>query len=125
MEVLIDKNFYGLTQLYTPGKEIKLEYISFSTTGTYLKYRDADKRVSIIAVSGLNGHTYSSWAGEADSEGCKKMWLRHLFEKDRPECRTMIFGYDSRLNEPGIHTLSHYSSGLLEEIDKARKGCEV
>lgn len=37
----------------------------------------------------------------------------------------MIYGYNSRLGEPGIHTLSDYSRGLLEEIDKTRKGCEV
>ncbi|KAI5843119.1 ankyrin repeat-containing domain protein [Morchella snyderi] len=102
-DILIDKNFYGLTQLYTPSKNIKLD---------------------VIAISGLNGHAYGSWAGEADSEGRKKMWLRHFFERDRPECRTMIYGYNSRLREPGIHTLSDYSRGLLEEIYKAREGCE-
>ncbi|RPB06364.1 hypothetical protein P167DRAFT_514584, partial [Morchella conica CCBAS932] len=103
LDILIDKNFYGLTQLYTPSKNIELD---------------------VIAISGLNGHAYGSWAGEANSDGRKKMWLRHFFERDRPECRTMIYGYNSRLGEPGIHTLSDYSRGLLEEIDKTRKGCE-
>lgn len=27
LDILIDKNFYGLTQLYTPSKNIELEYI--------------------------------------------------------------------------------------------------
>ncbi|KAI5839395.1 hypothetical protein DFP73DRAFT_484041 [Morchella snyderi] len=104
-DVFIDKHFYGLTQLYTPLADIKLE-------------------VSIIAISGLNGHAYGSWAGYANSENRKKMWLRHFFQSDRPDCRTLIYGYNSSLSEPGMHTLSDYSVGFLEEIDKARKGCE-
>ncbi|KAI5839056.1 ankyrin repeat-containing domain protein [Morchella snyderi] len=102
-DILIDKDFFGLTQLYTPTRDIKLD---------------------VIAISGLNGHAYGSWAGRANNAGRKKMWLRHFFEKDRPECRTMIYGYNSRLSEHCVHRLSDYSRGLLEEIDKARKGCE-
>lgn len=33
-DILIDRHFYGLTQLYTPTKGIKLEYISFLATKT-------------------------------------------------------------------------------------------
>jgi hypothetical protein len=123
--IIIDKDFYGLTQLYTPSMDIKLEYIPFVHKG--LSCGGADDGDSIIAISGLNGHAYGSWAaaGGADSEGRKKMWLRHFFETDRLECRTMIFGYNSRLSEPGTHTQSDYSVELLEEIEKVRKGCEV
>lgn len=31
--IIIDKDFYGLTQLYTPSMDVKLEYILFSFTG--------------------------------------------------------------------------------------------
>ncbi|KAL7271954.1 hypothetical protein RUND412_005260 [Rhizina undulata] len=51
------------------------------------------------------------------------MWLRDFLAQDLPNCRTMIYGYNSILNSRGAHTLNDYKIGFLNEIAKIRK-CE-
>lgn len=54
------------------------------------------------------------------------MWLRHFPSEDLPTCRTMIYGYDSRLTSAcATHTLQDYTDGFLEELRKARGTLEV
>ncbi|KAI5839115.1 hypothetical protein DFP73DRAFT_484559, partial [Morchella snyderi] len=102
--VCIDRDFYGLTQLYpTPeGSPIHAD---------------------VIAVCGLNGHAYGSWASEVDSDGDRVMWLRHFLPEDVPGCRIMIYGYDSNLSPDteGIHKISDYRDSFLEEVTNARR----
>lgn len=53
------------------------------------------------------------------------MWLQDFLKKDLPRCRTMIFGYDSRLDSPGAHEMQDYRDNLLTELKKARTSDQV
>jgi hypothetical protein len=53
------------------------------------------------------------------------MWLRDFFSKDLPHCRTMIYGYNSKLSSRGIGTILDYGREFLEEIKKIRATKEV
>lgn len=48
------------------------------------------------------------------------MWLRDFLSKDLPYCRTMTYGYNSKLSSHGIDTIMDYSRELMEEIKKIR-----
>jgi hypothetical protein len=71
---------------------------------------------SIIAITGLDGHAYGSWRGKGN---LGRMWLRDFLSKDLPHCRTMIYGYNSKLLSNGIDTI------MMEEIKKVRNTEEV
>ena len=77
---------------------------------------------SIITITGLNEHAYSSWRGKGN---LGRMWLRDFLSKDLPCCRTMIYGYNSRLSSHGIDTIMDYSRELIEELKKVRNTEEV
>src|SRR5579862_533561 len=77
---------------------------------------------SIIAITGLGGHAYGSWRGKGN---LGRMWLRHFLSKDLPQCRTMIYGYNSKLSSRGIGTIEDYSREFLEGIKKVRGTKEV
>jgi len=53
------------------------------------------------------------------------MWLRDFLSKDLPCCRTMIYGYNSKLSSHGIDTIMDYGRELLEELKKVRNTEEV
>jgi hypothetical protein len=53
------------------------------------------------------------------------MWLRDFLSKDLPRCRTMIYGYNSKLSSHGIDTILDYGRELMEEIKKIRNTKEV
>ena len=65
-----DKDFYGFTPLYTP---------------------EGDIEVDIIALTGLAGHAFGSWAASPH------MWLRDFLPEDLPRARIVLYGYDSNL----------------------------
>jgi hypothetical protein len=73
--------------------------------------------VSIIAITGLDGNAYGSWRGRGNLD---RMWLRDFLSKDMPQCRTMIYGYDSKLSNRGIDTLTDYGRQFLEGIKNIR-----
>jgi hypothetical protein len=75
-----------------------------------------------VAVTRLDGHAFESWRGEGD---LGRMWLRDFLSVDLPNCRTMTYGYDSRLHSAGVHQIRDYSRGFLEELKKARMSEEV
>jgi hypothetical protein len=77
---------------------------------------------SIIAITGLDGHAYGSWRGKGN---LGRMWLRDFLSKDLPHCRTMIYGYNSKLTSHGVDTIMDYSRGLMEELKKVRGTNEV
>jgi hypothetical protein len=77
---------------------------------------------SIIAITGLDGHAYGSWRGKGN---LGRMWLRDFLSKDLPYCRTMIYGYNSKLTSHGVDTIMDYGRGLIEEIKKIRNTDEV
>jgi hypothetical protein len=53
------------------------------------------------------------------------MWLRDFLSKDLPRCRTMVYGYNSKLTSHGIDTILDYGRELMEEIKKIRNTKEV
>jgi protein SERAC1 len=79
-------------------------------------------RISIIALTGLDGHAYGSWRGKGN---LGRMWLRHFLSKDLPNCRTMIYGYNSKLASHGVDTLMDYGRGFLESVKGVRNTREV
>ncbi|CAN9415749.1 unnamed protein product [Alternaria alternata] len=97
-DITFDCHFRGMTQLYTP----KL---------------DTPITADIVAITGLDGHAYGSWRGKGN---LGRMWLRDFLSKDLPCCRTMIYGYNSKLSSHGIDRIMDYSRGLTEELKKVR-----
>jgi hypothetical protein len=77
---------------------------------------------SIIAITGLDGHAYGSWRTKVN---LRRTWFRDFFSKDLPRCRTMTFGYNSKLSSRGIGTLLDYGREFMEEIKKVRYAKEV
>jgi hypothetical protein len=53
------------------------------------------------------------------------MWLRDFLSKDLPHCRTMTYGYNSKLSSHGIDTIMDYGREFLEEIKQVRNTAEV
>ncbi|OBT63871.1 hypothetical protein VE03_06634 [Pseudogymnoascus sp. 23342-1-I1] len=103
IDISFDQHFFGFTQLYTP----KL---------------DSPATADIIAITGLNGHAYGSWRGKGN---LGRMWLRDFLSKDLPCCRTMIYGYNSKLSTHGVDTIMDYGRGLIEELKKVRNTEEL
>ncbi|KAF2633913.1 hypothetical protein BU25DRAFT_381757 [Macroventuria anomochaeta] len=97
-DINFDQHFFGFTQLYTPTS-------------------DAPVAADVIAITGLDGHAYGSWRGKGN---LGRMWLRDFLSKDLPCCRTMIYGYNSKLSSHGVDTIMDYGRGLLEELKKIR-----
>ncbi|KAF3002276.1 hypothetical protein E8E15_000969 [Penicillium rubens] len=102
-DINFDCHFFGFTQLYTLDEN---------------KPVDAD----IIAIAGLDGHAYGSWQGRGN---LGRMWLRDFLSKDLPRCRTMIYGYNSKLSSHGVDTILDYGRELMEEIKKIRNTKEL
>ncbi|KAF2802308.1 uncharacterized protein BDZ99DRAFT_401890 [Mytilinidion resinicola] len=102
-DINFDQHFFGFTQLYTPKA-------------------DSPVTADIIAITGLDGHAYGSWRGKGN---LGRMWLRDFVSKDLPHCRTMIYGYNSKLSSYGINTIMDYSRELMEELKKVRNTEEV
>lgn len=53
------------------------------------------------------------------------MWLRDFLEEDLPQCRVMIYGYNSKLASNSTHTIRDYTDSFLEELKKARQSKQV
>lgn len=53
------------------------------------------------------------------------MWLRDFLSKDLPRCRTMIYGYNSKLSSHGVDTIMDYGRELIEEMKKIRNTKDV
>lgn len=53
------------------------------------------------------------------------MWLRDFLSEDFPQCRTMIYGYNSNLKDQTIHEIPDYTDSFLETIKNARESEEV
>lgn len=98
--ITVDKDFYGLTPLNQPQESI-----------------DAD----IIAITGLAGHAFGSWATK---DGF--MWLRDGLPRDFPRVRVMVYGYPSQLQSSEERNLiTDFAGSFLQRIQIMRKaaGC--
>ena len=76
-----------------------------------------NQHYSIIAITGLDGHAYGSWAAKSSPW---PMWLRHFLARDRPQCRTMIYGYNSKLSEYGFANIKQYCQEFLQLVKLVR-----
>ncbi|KAF3190601.1 hypothetical protein TWF788_008121 [Orbilia oligospora] len=102
--ILIDVDFFGLTQLYTTPGEIKTD---------------------IVALSGLNSHAYGSWVGP-EVGGTTPMWLQDFFsiDNDLKDCRVMTFGYNTKYNAKAKVWIEDYVKTFLTGLNKARDAQE-
>lgn len=84
----------------------------------------ANSLLSIVAVTGLAGHALGSWRGKGT---LRKMWLKDFLQDDLglPDCRTMIYGYDSLLKSYGVHGVGDYATDLIMALRTARRSPEV
>ncbi|KAF3190653.1 hypothetical protein TWF788_008174 [Orbilia oligospora] len=105
--IIIDVNFYGLTQLY-PVPE------------------PDETKLDIVALSGLNSHAYGSWVHTEGGDNTTTMWLQDFLNQDDQlqNCRTMIFGYNTKYDARVQHWIDDYVNILLTELNKARRGKE-
>ena len=89
-----DKDFYGFTPLYTP---------------------EGDIEVDIIAITGLAGHAFGSWAASPH------MWLRDFLPEDLPRARILLYGYDSNLaGSQSKNILADLSSNFVVKLHTMR-----
>ena len=101
-DIVFDQSFHGLTQLYNPTVD------------------PTEITADVVAITGLDGHAYGSWSGGDP----KRMWLRDFLSKDLPKCRVMTYGYNSKLSNPGLHTIADFGRGLRKEL-RARRSDQV
>ncbi|KAJ5660388.1 hypothetical protein N7507_006839 [Penicillium longicatenatum] len=102
-DINFDCHFFEFTQLYAPDE-------------------NGPVVADTIAIAGLDGHAYELWQGRGN---LGRMWLRDFLSKDLPQCRTMIYGYNSKLSSHGVGKILDYGRELMEEIKKIRNSKEV
>ncbi|KAJ5963046.1 hypothetical protein N7501_007987 [Penicillium viridicatum] len=102
-DVNFDCHFFGFTQLYASDENQPVV-------------------ADIIAIAGLDGHAYGSWQGRGN---LGRMWLRDFLSNDLPQCRTMIYGYNSKLSSHGVDTILDYGRELMEEMKQIRDTKEL
>ena len=129
LDINFDCHFFGFTQLYTPKPDapVTAEYVALLRyyplfLGASFLLTTNILHLSIIAITGLDGHAYGSWRGKGN---LGRMWLRDFLSKDLLYCRTMIYGYNSKLSSHGINTIMDYDRELIEELKKVRNTEEV
>ena len=89
-----DKDFYGFTPLHTPEGDIEAD---------------------IIALTGLAGHAFGSWAASPH------MWLRDFLPIDLPRARILLYGYDSSLaGSQSRNILADLSSNFVVKLRTMR-----
>ncbi|KAJ4256811.1 hypothetical protein NW762_008907 [Fusarium torreyae] len=102
-QITLDRHFHGFTQLYSTRD-------------------DRPVAADIVAITGMDGHAYGSWMSR---EGNGVMWLRDFLSRDMPHCRTMIYGYHSKLLALNLSQLKEYGRLFMEEIEKIRSTKEM
>jgi hypothetical protein len=104
-------------QVEMDDEDISFHQHFLGFTQLYIIKSDAPVTADIIAITGLDGHAYGSWRGKGNPG---PMWLRDFLSKDLPYCRTMIYGYNSKLSSHGIGMIMDYGRELIEELKKVR-----
>ncbi|KAF1828982.1 hypothetical protein BDW02DRAFT_191332 [Decorospora gaudefroyi] len=100
--LVFDRNFWGLTALSGPKN-------------------DDDVSIDIVAVTGLDGNAYGSWA----SRKAKTMWLRDCLPRDLPNCRVLTFGYNTKLSLDSNYRLDHFCNDLRHALRRSRPSEEA
>lgn len=81
---------------------------------------------SIIAVHGLSGHAFGSWATFNDHSGQFTMWLKDFLPEDVQNVRILTYGYESRLDKTTtMSRLLDYRRAFLREVVDSRGSVEV
>ena len=97
--ITVDKDFYGLTPLNQPQGPISAD---------------------IIAITGLAGHAFGSWATK---DGF--MWLRDGLPKDFPHARVLAYGYPSQLeSNEERNIITDFAGSFIQRIQIMRKTAE-
>ncbi|KAL8857500.1 MAG: hypothetical protein Q9178_005995 [Gyalolechia marmorata] len=120
----VEKNFYGLTQLYPTddSKKISAEYvIVHDYCGLQSEGSSLTLLISIVALTGLNGRPYDSWRGEGQYG---TMFLRDFFRWDLPSYRTMIYGHNTKWHSKSMSDPKDMAHEFLTELEKARSSEE-
>jgi hypothetical protein len=82
--------------------------------------------ISLVAVHGLSGHAFGSWAHFNDSTNRYIMWLKDFLGEDVPNVRIMVYGYEARLDRTTtMSRLVDYRRAFLGELSSCRRGDEV
>ncbi|RDW59938.1 hypothetical protein BP6252_13025 [Coleophoma cylindrospora] len=113
----LDSNSLGAWQVEMGDDDISFDRHFFGFTQLYPTAPDLPVTADIIAITGLDGHAYGSWRGKGN---LGRMWLRHFLSKDLPSCRTMIYGYNSKLSSHGLDTIMDYGRDFSEGIKRVR-----
>ncbi|APA09573.1 hypothetical protein sscle_05g043430 [Sclerotinia sclerotiorum 1980 UF-70] len=94
--VVVDQTFYGFTPLNEPQEPVAID---------------------IIAVTGLAGNAFGSWASEPTH-----MWLRDKLAVDFPNARIMSYGFDSHLKgSQSEAVVSVFSSRFRSDVEEIRR----
>ncbi|KAH9215247.1 hypothetical protein DL95DRAFT_138948 [Leptodontidium sp. 2 PMI_412] len=103
--LVIDRHFYGLTAIFSPPTDIKAD---------------------VIAVHGLSGHAFGSWAYFDEPTKKYIMWLKDFLSEDVPGIRILTYGYEARLDmTTTMSRLQDYRRSFIGELVTSRKGIEV
>ena len=85
-----------------------------------VKFTLADHN-SIIAVTGLAGHAYGSWAHSTE-----RMWLRDYLPKDAPNARILTYGYPSKLQPSNsVSILQDHTNTFVHRLIDMRESAQV
>ncbi|OBT72109.1 hypothetical protein VF21_09192 [Pseudogymnoascus sp. 05NY08] len=97
--ITVDKDFRGFTPVYVPPAE----------KGPIV--------ADVIAVTGLAGHAFGSWA---HSEA--HMWLRDYLPRDAPNARILTYGYHSKLQgSDSVSILQDHTNKFVHSLIDMRE----
>lgn len=76
-----------------------------------------DDAFDIVAVHGLSGHSFETWTSR-ESGSC---WLRDFLPESIPKANILTFGYDSRLTNTAVPSISSVAQSLLKTLTEWRR----
>jgi len=75
---------------------------------------------SIVALHGLNGHAFNTWATKAGH-----MWLRDSLPSDIPNARILTYGYDSNPSSASFAGIEDFALDFLAALHDKRRDVGV
>jgi len=87
----------------------------------YSKFWHYLTRKSVIAVTGLAGHAFGSWA-----HSDQHMWLRDYLPRDAPNARILTYGYYSKLQGgTSVNILQDHTNKFVHSLVDMREEGQV